>query len=97
MPFPEPTVVSEKLQFIPIAGLISLKLDSWRVTPHGRLRDKADVVELIRRLGREVGLVAGDVMEVAPVLGPSPESERQTVGLAVRYLDETLRAMLATR
>ena len=55
------------------------------------------VVELIRRLGREVGLVAGDVMEVAPVLGPSAESTRQTVGLAVRYLDETLRAMLATR
>ncbi len=55
------------------------------------------VVELIRRLGREVGLVAGDVMEVAPVLGPRPESERQTVGLAVRYLDETLRAMLVGR
>ncbi|TKC98800.1 arginase family protein [Polyangium fumosum] len=53
------------------------------------------VVELIRRLGREVGIVAGDVMEVAPVLGPSPESQRRTVGLAVRYLDETLRAMLA--
>jgi arginase family enzyme len=50
------------------------------------------VVELIRRLGREVGLVAGDVMEVAPALGPRPDSQRRTVGLAVRYLEETIAA-----
>jgi len=54
------------------------------------------VVELIRRLGREVGIIAGDVMEVAPPLRPRPDSERRTVGLAVRYFEETIRAALAT-
>jgi agmatinase len=52
------------------------------------------VVELIRRLGREVGLIGGDVMEVAPPLGPTPEAARQTVALGVRYLRETLGAVL---
>lgn len=52
------------------------------------------VVELIRRLGREVGLCGGDVMEVAPVLQRTPESARRTVGLAVRYLRETVAAVL---
>jgi agmatinase len=45
------------------------------------------VVELIRRLGREVGIVAGDVMEVAPPLGSA-----DTVALAARYLRETIDA-----
>jgi agmatinase len=45
------------------------------------------VVELIRRLGREVGIVAGDVMEVAPPLGSA-----ETVSLAARYLRETIDA-----
>jgi agmatinase len=55
------------------------------------------VVELIRRLGREVGLVGGDVMEVAPVLTPTPESAPRTVGLAARYLLETVDAALGSR
>jgi agmatinase len=54
------------------------------------------VVELIRRLGREVGLLGGDVMEVAPPLGPTPEASARTVALAVRYLRETIDAALAT-
>ncbi len=54
------------------------------------------VVELIRRLGREVGLVGGDVMEVAPTITPTPQSARRTVGLAVRYLVETIEAALGT-
>ncbi len=52
------------------------------------------VVELIRRLGREVGLLGGDVMEVAPSLTRTPESAPRTVALAVRYLRETLGAAL---
>lgn len=54
------------------------------------------VVELIRRLGRDIGIIAGDIMEVAPILRPRPDSERRTVGLAVRYFEETIRAALGT-
>jgi agmatinase len=52
------------------------------------------VVELIRRLGRTVGVLGGDVMEVAPPLRDRPDSTERTVGLAVRYLRETLGAIL---
>jgi arginase family enzyme len=53
------------------------------------------VVELIRRLGKEVGMIGGDVMEVAPPLrGERPDSTERTVGLAVRYLRETFGAIL---
>jgi agmatinase len=52
------------------------------------------LVELIRRLGKEVGLLGGDVMEVAPVLTPTPESAPRTVALAARYFRETVDAAL---
>jgi agmatinase len=52
------------------------------------------VVELIRRLGKTVGILGGDVMEVAPPLRDRPDSTERTVGLAVRYLRETLGAVL---
>jgi agmatinase len=52
------------------------------------------VVELIRRLGREVGLLGGDVMEVAPSLTPTPQSAPRTLALAARYLRETVDAAL---
>jgi arginase family enzyme len=55
------------------------------------------LVELIRRLGREVGVVGGDVMELAPSLTPTPESAPRTTALAVRYLLETLDAALVAR
>lgn len=51
------------------------------------------VVELIRRLGREVGLIGGDIMEVAPALQPTPESASRTLALAVSYLLETIAAI----
>ncbi|MBI2390238.1 MAG: arginase family protein [Deltaproteobacteria bacterium] len=51
------------------------------------------VVELIRRLGREVGLCAGDLMEVAPPLESSPGSAARTLSLAARYGRETLAAL----
>ncbi|HSN92197.1 MAG TPA: arginase family protein [Anaeromyxobacteraceae bacterium] len=52
------------------------------------------VVGLLRRLGREVGLAGGDVMELAPGIGRTPESSAATVALAARYLRETVEAAL---
>jgi arginase family enzyme len=52
------------------------------------------VVALIRRLGAEVGLHGGDVMEVAPSLTRTPDSATRTVGLAARYFRETVLAAL---
>ncbi len=52
------------------------------------------VVALIQRLGREFGLIGGDVMEVAPMLRPKADSGERTVALAVRYLQETIAAVL---
>jgi agmatinase len=52
------------------------------------------VVELIRRLGATIGVLGGDVMEVAPPLRDRPDSTERTVSLAVRYLRETLEAIV---
>ncbi len=52
------------------------------------------VVELIRRLGRDIGLIGGDVMELAPPLRPRPDSTERTVAVAARYLRETIAAVL---
>lgn len=52
------------------------------------------VLEVIARLGREVGLLGGDVMELAPPLQRKPDSAARTTALAVRYLRATLDAML---
>ena len=65
-------------------------------TPEAEGLEPDFVVELIRRLGREVGLIGGDVMEVAPPLGPTPEAAARTVALAARYLKETIDAVLAS-
>jgi hypothetical protein len=56
VPFPEPKAVAEKLQFILLEDLISLKLDSWNSSPSRRIKDKADVTELIlrRKLPRDL-------------------------------------------
>lgn len=48
---------------------------------------------LIPRLGREFELVASDVMEVAPDLGPTPEATKRTCALAARYGWASMRAM----
>jgi hypothetical protein len=60
VPFPEPTEVTEKPTFVSLEQLISLKLDSWAQNPVHRLKDKADVIELIkvRHLPRELHLAA---------------------------------------
>jgi agmatinase len=52
------------------------------------------VVELIRQLGQHIGVIGGDVMEVAPVLRDRPDSSERTLRLAVRYLRETMSAIL---
>ncbi len=63
-------------------------------TPEPEGLDPEFVVGLVRRLGREVGLAGGDVMEVAPGIAPTPEGNARTVALAVRYLRETAAAAL---
>ena len=40
--------VTEQLQIVKLEELVSLKLDSWANNPTRRLKDKADVVELIK-------------------------------------------------
>ncbi|MBL9135010.1 MAG: hypothetical protein JNK85_04035 [Verrucomicrobiales bacterium] len=59
VPFPQPGEPSDEPCFVTLEQLIALKLDSWRVSPFQRLKDKADVVELIkeRRLPRSLAVV----------------------------------------
>jgi len=63
VPFPEPRTVSDRPKFATLEELISLKLDSWSNNPTNWLKDKADVVELIknRNLPRDLA--------VAPAVG----------------------------
>jgi hypothetical protein len=50
VPFPAPQEVKDQPDFVPLEKLISLKLDSWSNSPSRRLKDKADVIELIKAL-----------------------------------------------
>lgn len=58
IPFPEPKTISQRPQIVTVEELISLKLDSWHNNPTKRLRDKADVIELIsrRKLPRDLAV-----------------------------------------
>jgi hypothetical protein len=49
VPFPQPQLATEKFQIVSLEELLALKLDSWVNSPTRRLKDKADVVELIQR------------------------------------------------
>jgi hypothetical protein len=49
VPFPQPQTVSATPVVVALGDLISLKLDSWAHSPMRRVKDKADVVELIHR------------------------------------------------
>lgn len=64
VPFPEPQTVAAVPQFVSLSELVSLKLDSWSTSPLNRLKDKADVAELIkhRNLPRD--------LPVAPAVRP---------------------------
>jgi agmatinase len=71
--------------------------DSWASatgTPEPQGLSPDFVLTLIRRLGAEVGILAGDVMEVAPPLGPTPADAERTCRLAATYLRETIYAAL---
>ena len=50
VPFQTPKEMSEQPLFVSLEQLVSLKLDSWLNSPNRRLKDKADVVELIKAL-----------------------------------------------
>lgn len=63
-------------------------------TPEPGGLDAAFVSELVARLGREVGLAGGDVMEVAPPLAHGDGEPERTLSLAARYLRETVAAAL---
>jgi len=58
VPFPQPGKVAEQIQIVTLEELISLKLDSWAGSPARRLKDKADVNELIlrRKLPRDLAV-----------------------------------------
>jgi hypothetical protein len=58
VPFPQPGKIAEQIQIVTLEELISLKLDSWAGSPARRLKDKADVNELIlrRKLPRDLAV-----------------------------------------
>ena len=60
VPFPVPKEVSEEPRIISLPDLVSLKLDSYRVSPLRRLKDKADVTERIqwKKLPRDLPVAA---------------------------------------
>ncbi|MSP60994.1 MAG: arginase family protein [Myxococcales bacterium] len=64
-------------------------------TPEPNGLEPEFVLELIARLGRDIGLLGGDVMEVAPPIARTPDGAVRTVALAARYLRATLDGILA--
>ncbi len=58
VPFPQPGKITEQIQIVTLEELIALKLDSWAGSPARRLKDKADVNELIlrRKLPRDLAV-----------------------------------------
>ena len=52
------------------------------------------LLKLIRRLGSEIGLLGGDIMEVAPPLRQIPRGANKTTLLAARYLRQTICSTL---
>jgi arginase family enzyme len=52
------------------------------------------VMKLIRRLGDEIGLIGGDIMEVAPPLRQVPRGAHKTTLLAARYFRQTIASTL---
>lgn len=54
-------------------------------TPAPRGLQSQFLLKVIKRLGDEFDLVAADVMEVAPDLGPTAKASKRTCNLAARY------------
>ena len=65
-------------------------------TPEPGGVEPAFIRALIERLGREVGLVAADLVEVAPSLGTA-EQQRTTLETGVGYLRASIEALLTER
>jgi agmatinase len=63
-------------------------------TPEPDGLEPAWVLELIARLGREIGLIGGDIMEVAPALEVPRGSVGPTTKLAATYFRATIAATL---
>lgn len=75
-----------------IDGTDSADADATGTPEPGGL--KVEFVQaLIERLGREVGLIGGDLVEVAPLLGA--HEGRRTLEVGARYLRATLDALLS--
>jgi agmatinase len=55
------------------------------------------LMKLIRRLGTDIGVLGGDIVEVAPPLRQIPRGANKTTRLAARYLRETIAASLHTQ
>ncbi|HTJ44081.1 MAG TPA: arginase family protein, partial [Kofleriaceae bacterium] len=53
------------------------------------------LLKLIKRLGGEIGIAGGDIMEVAPPLRQIPRGATKTTRLAARYFRETIASALA--
>ncbi len=64
-------------------------------TPEPDGLDPEWLLALIDRIGREVGLIAADCVEVAPPLG-SDEEQQRTLALAARYVRASIDALLRT-
>lgn len=60
-------------------------------TPEGEGVSPDFFVEMIEEISKNPGLIAGDLVEVAPALSAHPE---RTLATAVRYLDATLDGLL---
>ena len=65
-------------------------------TPEPGGVDPDFILHLIERLGAEIGLCAGDIVEVAPPIQRTPDGAARTTTLAARYLKATLDAILAS-
>lgn len=63
VPFPIPAATKDAPSFVTLEQLISLKLDSWSANPTARLKDKADVVELIKALKLPRDLAVADAVK----------------------------------
>lgn len=54
------------------------------------------VLELVHRLGEGPGILGGDVMELAPDLGRTPEATERSLAVAARYWVATVEAALGS-
>jgi hypothetical protein len=81
VPFPELPKAGAIMQPVTLEALISLKLDSWKHSPTRRMRDRADVAELIMRneLPRDLKVhqaIQGEYLTLWDALAAEPPGPR---------------------